>query len=96
MTSPVTTYEFEVAAKRAIMEIAEDEYGEKYQIQDISAVWMCHIIGNKKGLFIDNGRNTRYYEVTWNAPIQEMYVDVYEKKDKFTYEGDKVEKLIQQ
>lgn len=90
----MTTYEFEVAAKKAIIESVEDEYGEKYDISDISTVWLCHIIWNKKGLFIDNGKNTRYYEVTWNAPIEEMYIDMYEKKEKVTLDFDKVQRLI--
>ena len=90
----MTTYDFEVAAKKAISQFVEDEYGENYDIEDISVVWMCHIIGFKKGLFIDSGKNNRYYEVTWNAPLQEMYVDVYKKQDKRTLEWDEVEKLI--
>lgn len=90
----MTTQQFENAAKKAIVHFVEDEYGEKYELDDISTIWLCHIIGNKKGLFIDSGKNTRYYEVTFNAPIQEMYVDVYEKKDKMTLEWEQVEGLI--
>lgn len=90
----MTTQQFENAAKKAIVHFVEDEYGEKYEPDDISTVWLCHIIGNKKGLFIDSGKNARYYEVTFNAPIQEMYVDVYEKKDKMTMEWEQVEGLI--
>lgn len=90
----MTTYEFEVAAKRGIIETVEDEYGEKYDISDISSVWLCHILGNKKGLFIDNGKNNRYYEVTWNAPVEEMYIDMYEKKENVKLPFDKVQKLV--
>ena len=90
----MTTYEFEVAAKRAIIDTVEDEYGERFKIEDISTVWLCHIIGNKKGLFIDSGRNTRYYEVTWNAPVSELYVDIYQKAAKHTLELDRVNALL--
>lgn len=76
----MTTYEFEVAAKNAVIEIAMNEYYDHFCIEDISVVWMAHILGNKKAMLIDNGNNRRYYEVTYNAKENEMYVDVYDKK----------------
>ena len=90
----MTSSAFELAAKQAIIETVEDEYGERYAPDDIQTVWICHVLGNKKGLFIDSGRNTRYYEVTWNAPVSELYVDIYQKAAKHTLEWDRVNALL--
>ena len=76
----MTTYEFEVAAKNAVIHIVSNEYYEEYGIEDISVVWMAHLLGSKKAILIDNGRNRRMYEVTYNAQNDELYVDAYEKK----------------
>ena len=86
----MTSSAFELAAKQAIIETVEDEYGERYAPDDIQTVWLCHVLGNKKGLFIDNGRNSRYYEVTYNAPLEEMYLDMYEKKENRKFDVDQV------
>lgn len=86
----MTSSAFELAAKQAIIETVEDEYGERYAMDDIQAVWLCHVLGNKKGLFIDSGRNNRYYEVTYNAPLEEMYLDMYEKKENRKFDIDQV------
>lgn len=89
----MTSSAFEFAAKQAIIETVEDEYGERYAMDDIQTVWLCHVLGNKKGLFIDSGRNARYYEVTWNAPLEEMYLDMYEKKENRKFDIDQAEAL---
>lgn len=86
----MTSSAFEFSAKQAIIETVEDEYGERYAMDDIQAVWLCHVLGNKKGLFIDSGRNNRYYEVTYNAPLEEMYLDMYEKKENRKFDIDQV------
>lgn len=91
----MTSSAFEFAAKQAIIETVEDEYGERYAPDDIQSVWLCHILGNKKGLFIDNGRNTRYYEVTWDAQLEEMYLDMYEKKENRKFYVDQAEGLLE-
>lgn len=75
----MTTYDFEVKAKREVIELIKDMYEEEYDISDISVVWMTHVLGNKKAVLIDSGKNTRLYEVTYNAAKDEMYVDMYVK-----------------
>lgn len=75
----MTSYEFEVAAKKAIIASVKDRYEETFNIEDISVVWMTHVMGFKKGIFIDNGENSRMYEVTYNRDRDEMYVDMYVK-----------------
>lgn len=90
----MSTYKFEVAAKNAIIKGIKEQYNENYKIQDISVVWMAHLLNNKKGVFVDNGKNMRLYEVTYNKERDEMYLDMYEKRvnkpipaDEFDFEA---------
>ena len=89
----MTTHEFEFAAKVSIADWIEDECGMKFLPGQIQAVWVCHILGNKKGLFIDPDRHSnRYYEVTY-AAMGEMYLDVYEKKEAVKLRAEEVAAL---
>lgn len=76
----MTSYEFEVAAKNAVIKVVKDKYGEEYDITGIQMVWFAHVLGDKKAILIDNGMNMRMYEVTYNREKNELYVDVYEKQ----------------
>ncbi len=77
----MTSYEFEVAAKNAVIKIIKEKYGEDYDISQISMVWFAHILGFKKAILIDAGENLRLYEVTYNRDKNELYVDAYEKQE---------------
>lgn len=76
----MTSYEFEVAAKNAVISTVKDLYNEDFAVDQLQITWMAHILGYKKCLLIDNGKNNRYYEVTYNMQTEEMYVDVYHKQ----------------
>ena len=76
----MTSYDFEKAAKEALISTIEEKYGEKYGIENISMVWFAHILGYKKAILIDDGDNKRIYEVTYSLTNDQMYVDVYEKQ----------------
>lgn len=76
----MTSYEFEVAAKNAVIKVIRDNYNEEYPISQINVVWMTHLLGFKKAILIDAGANTRIYEVTYNRDRDEMYVDAYTKE----------------
>lgn len=76
----MTSYEFEVAAKNAVIAVVQKKYGETYDITKIQTVWFAHVLGNKKAILIDNGMNMRMYEVTYNREKNELYVDIYEKQ----------------
>lgn len=76
----MTSYEFEVAAKNAVIAVIRQEYDDEYNIQQIQMVWFAHVLGNKRAILIDNGMNMRMYEVTYNREKNELYVDVYEKQ----------------
>lgn len=84
----MSTYKFEVAAKNAIRKSIYEKYGEVYEIQDISVVWMAHLLGNKKGVFVDNGKNQRLYEATYNKERNEMYLDIYDKQENIVIPED--------
>ena len=75
----MTTYEFEVAAKNAVIAAVKEWYHEDYQIQDVYIFWMARILGFMKAILNDNGGNARMYEVTYNRERNEMYVDMYSK-----------------
>jgi hypothetical protein len=76
----MTSYEFEVAAKNAVIKTIRQRYGEDYIIGDIQTVWFAHVLGYKKAIMIDNGPNLRLYEVTYNKHQNELYVDAYVKE----------------
>lgn len=75
----MTSYDFEVVAKNAVIEVIREKYGEEYDITGIQMVWFAHVLGNKKAILIDSGDNRRIYEVTYNQNICEIYVDAYDK-----------------
>ena len=77
----MTSYEFEVAAKNAVIKVVKAKYGEEYDITGIQMVWFAHVLGNKKAVLIDMGENLRLYEVTYNCCKNELYVDAYEKEE---------------
>jgi len=87
----MNSYDFCVAAKNAIIKVAKEKYGEDYKIEDIQVVWMVHLLGFKKGIYIDNGQNLRIYEVTYNRDKNEMYVDAYEKQSNTVVSGDEID-----
>lgn len=85
----MTSYEFEVAAKNAILDKRKKDYPD-ISISDISIVFFTYTLGNIKATLIDGQKNTRYYEVTYNRARNEMYVDEYVKINKTTLTGDDI------
>ena len=88
----MNSYEFEKAAKQELAKKLNEIYDEDFVPKDISMVWFGYILGNRKGLFIDNGANNRYYEVTHNGENDEMYIDVYMKVRNFKIPIEEFEK----
>ena len=87
----MTSYEFEVAAKNAVIDVIKKQYDETYPIGQINVVWMAHLLGFKKAILIDAGANQRIYEVTYNRDKNEMYVDAYEKASNTVYAGTAID-----
>ena len=86
----MTSYKFEVAAKIAVICSVRARHHEHYIIDQIQMVWFAHVLGNKKAILIDNGKNQRMYEVTYDKERDRMYVDEYEKASNTEIEGKNI------
>lgn len=74
----MNSYEFEVAAKNAVIEEMRKR-DTIIGINDLQMVWFCHIVGNKKALIYGEDMQPMYAEVTYVKDQEMMYVDMYEK-----------------
>lgn len=77
------TQVFVEKAKDAIRKLANEKYDELYDDTDINVVWQCKVLKNIKAIMIDDGKNERMYEVTYNGEKDELYIDAYEKTENF-------------
>lgn len=71
----MTSYEFEKAAKNAVIKVL----GEDIKISQLEFVWFAHELGYKKCTLWGVPMGNRYAEVTYNRDKNEMYVDIYTK-----------------
>ena len=92
----MTSYEFEVAAKNAVIKVIKETYGEDFNIHEIHFTSFSHVLGDKKATMIDCGNNARYYEVTYDLSNNAMYVDVYEKKRNVRIFGEDLELTVKE
>ena len=83
----MTSNQFDTIARGAVAVVCANQYGEEYSQGDIQLVWFAHVLGNKKAILIDNCRNNRIYEVTYNAAKDELYVDAYSKTSNTVVRG---------
>lgn len=74
----MTSYEFEVAAKNAVIAALKD-MDILVTIEDLQLVWFCHILGNKKALIYGNDMGHLYAEATYDNVREMMYIDLYVK-----------------
>ena len=74
----MTSYEYEVAAKNAVIEVMK-ERGVEINITDLQLVWFAHIVGNKKCLIWGPPMGNHYAEVTYVQISDMIYVDLYKK-----------------
>jgi len=89
----VTSTEFEELAKRAVCQTVWVMHEEFFKSDQISVVWMVHVLGNKKAVLIDSGENSRLYEVTYNAEKNQLYVDEYDKVENRAFYGEQIKDL---
>lgn len=76
----MTSYEFEKAAKNAVIEILRnrhDLFG--IAISDLQFVWFSYQLGAMKCTLYSPKMGKYYAEVTYNKAADEMYVDLYHK-----------------
>lgn len=86
----MTSYEFEKAAKNAVIQTLS----ENISIDQLYLVWFAHELGYKKCTIWGQPMGNRYAEVTYNRDKDEMYVDIYQKiinnkisSDEFNFEA---------
>ena len=76
----MTSYEFEKAAKNAVIKILKKKHGvEGITLEDLQFVWFAHLLGAKKATIYSPKMGKKYAEVTYNLHDEEIYVDIYEK-----------------
>ena len=73
----MNSYEFEIAAKNAVIELCKENFNKDYNILDIELVHLSSVGRNKKCALIEKGSYQRIYIVTLSSG--EFKVDVYEK-----------------
>lgn len=74
----MTSYEFEVAAKNAVVNELKN-YGVETDISKLDFVWFARVLGHKKCTVWGPPMGTKYAEVTYNRDKDEMYVNIYQK-----------------
>ena len=71
----MTSYDFEKAAKNAVIDVL----GEAIDISQLEMVWFASSLGYKKCTIWGEPMGNKYAEVTYNRDKDEMYVDIYQK-----------------
>lgn len=71
----MTSYDFEKAAKNAVIDALSDDI----VINQLEIVWFAHELGYKKCTIWGEPMGDKYAEVTYNHDKDEMYVDIYQK-----------------
>ena len=86
----MTSYEFEKAAKNAVIQTLS----ENISIAQLDLVWLAHELGYKKCTIWEKPMGNKYAEVTYNRDKDEMYIDIYQKiinnkisSDEFNFEA---------
>lgn len=73
----MNSYEFEIAAKNAVIELCKNNFNETYDILGIELIHLSTIGSNKKCALMDKGSCQRIYIVT--LCNDEFIVDIYTK-----------------
>lgn len=75
----MTSYEFEVAAKNAVIDYYKKMWNKDVKINELDFVWFAHELGYKKCTIWGKPMGMRYAEVTYNKAYDEIYLDIYLK-----------------
>lgn len=57
-----------------------------FEIDEVYVVWFCYILGGWKALCSTSLPDGRYYEVTFNREMGEVFIDTYRKTHNVTVE----------
>lgn len=75
----MNSYEFEIAAKNAVIELCKKNFNETYDILGIELIHLSTVGTNKKCALMDKGSHQRIYIVTLNNG--EFIVEIYTKQE---------------
>lgn len=75
----MTSYQFEKAAKNAVVNVMKEKHGIAVGMDELQLVWFAHTLGHKKCTLYAHVLGNYYPEVTYSLEKHELYVDVYEK-----------------
>ena len=87
----MTTYEFEAAAKNAVIQVMRERYKLELRIEELQLVWFAHTLGYKKCTLYAPKLGRYYPEVTYNRASDELYVDVYLKLSNTKLDRDQMD-----
>lgn len=88
----LTTQEFIDLAKHIVENEFYDANPDIQGAYDVSVVWFCKTLQNKKILLcVPNVNDDKYYEVTYNGDMHEMYFDIYKKQANIKFDPYDVE-----
>lgn len=76
----MTSYEFEVAAKNAVIDMLARRAIDA-KIEDLNLVWFTHLLGNKKCMIYGPVMANLYAEITFSVETGIVYCDLYQKLD---------------
>lgn len=79
----LSSKDFITKATQSVYELAKQTFdvtdNVEFTIDNVYVVWSCFILGNQKALLSTTLTDGKYYEVTYNANTDQMYVDQYVK-----------------
>ena len=73
----MNSYEFEIAAKNAVIDLCKKNFNETYDILGIELIHLSSVGKNKKCALMDKGSQQRIYIVTYEN--SELLVEIYTK-----------------
>ena len=73
----MNSYEFEIAAKNAVIDLCKKNFNETYDILGIELIHLSSVGKNKKCALMDKGSQQRIYIVTYENG--ELLVEIYTK-----------------
>lgn len=77
----MTSSEFEKISKVQVVRIMKEKYDIEVKADELELVWFAHELGFKKCTLYAKSLGNYYPEVTYNKDKNELYVDIYYKKN---------------
>lgn len=93
-SSPDEGKDFPLLAKLKALEVANRERVSEITPwspltrDDVYVVWFAYVLGVWKALVSTTAVDGRYYEVTFNSTIGQIYVDVYKKQTQHVFDHE--------